>query len=135
MFDFSMGQLALIGVTALICIGPKELPGALRAVGKMVGKARGMAREFQTNVDDMLRDSEIDELKKQVQKLEYGGLEREFEATIDPKGEMKTAMTVPSIEAPPAAAAVPPPAAPADVPPAPAASAAEPASVEAPKTG
>jgi sec-independent protein translocase protein TatB len=128
MFDFSMGQLALIGITALVCIGPKELPGALRAVGKLMGKARGMAREFQTNVDDMMRDSEIDELKKQVQKLEYGGLEREFEAAVDPKGELKQAMSTPSIEPPPA---VPTPSVPAAAP----AEPPSPPAVEAPKTG
>jgi sec-independent protein translocase protein TatB len=128
MFDFSMGQLALIGITALVCIGPKELPGALRAVGKLMGKARGMAREFQTNVDDMMRDSEIDELKKQVQKLEYGGLEREFEAAVDPKGELKQAMSTPSIEPPPAA---PTPSVPAAAP----AEPPSPPAVEAPKTG
>src|SRR5262245_45442329 len=128
MFDFSMAQLALIGVTALVFIGPKELPGALRAVGKLMGKARGMAREFQTNVDDMMRDSEIDELKKQVQKLEYGGLEREIEAAVDPKGELKQAMTVPSIEAPSAAPAPSTPAAAPAEPP-------SPPQVEAPKTG
>ena len=84
-----MAQIALIAVTALVCIGPKELPGALRSVGKMVGKARGMAREFQTNVDDMMRESELDEVKKQVQRLEYEGVDAVIEKAVDPKGELR----------------------------------------------
>jgi len=119
MFDLSWTEILVIGVTAIVFIGPKELPGALRTVGKMVAKARGMAREFQTSVDDMVRDSEIDELKQQVKRLEYGGLEREIEAAIDPKGELKQAMTTPSFDAAtessasPAAPATPAPVVPA----------------------
>ena len=74
MFDWN--ELLVIGAAALIFIGPKELPGTLRTLGKFVAKARGMARDFQTNVDDMVREAELDEVKKQVQKLEYGGLEQ-----------------------------------------------------------
>lgn len=109
MFDFSMTQIVLIAVTALVCIGPKELPGALRSVGKMVGKARGMAREFQTNVDDMMRESELDEVKKQVQRLEYEGVDSVIEKTVDPKGELRQiGQTIESASAEPVAPATAP---------------------------
>ena len=69
MFDLSWSELLLIAVVAIVFIGPKELPGALRALGRWAGKARAMAREFQNNIDDMIRDSEIDEIRKEVNKI------------------------------------------------------------------
>jgi sec-independent protein translocase protein TatB len=131
MFDWN--ELLIIGAAALIFIGPKELPATLRTLGKFVAKARGMAREFQTNVDDMVREAELDEVKKQVQKLEYGGLERMVQETVDPKGQLSKALEAPDLNAalgtgtpapsqPPAAAAAPAaPAVAAPKPPAPAA--------------
>jgi sec-independent protein translocase protein TatB len=131
MFDWN--ELLIIGAAALIFIGPKELPATLRTIGKFVAKARGMAREFQTNVDDMVREAELDEVKKQVQKLEYGGLERMVQETVDPKGQLSKALEAPDLNAalgtgtpapsqPPAAAAAPAaPAVAAPKPPAPAA--------------
>jgi sec-independent protein translocase protein TatB len=105
MFDWN--ELLVIGAAALIFIGPKELPGTLRTLGKFVAKARGMARDFQTNVDDMVREAELDEVKKQVQKLEYGGLEQMIQDSVDPKGRIQDALRAPDITAPPAAPAAP----------------------------
>lgn len=121
-------ELLIIGAAALIFIGPKELPSALRTLGKFVSKARTMAREFQTNVDDMVREAELDEVKKQVQKLEYGGLERAIQETVDPKREIEKALTPPDLSAP---VAIPTSSSPPSTPPpaAPAASAAGEASV------
>ncbi len=93
-------ELLIIGAAALIFIGPKELPGALRTMGKFVAKARGMAREFQTNVDDMVREAELDEVKKQVQKLGDGGLERIVQDSVDPNRQIATALQPPSLSAP-----------------------------------
>lgn len=105
MFDWN--ELLVIGAAALIFIGPKELPGTLRTLGKFVAKARGMARDFQTNVDDMVREAELDEVKKQVQKLEYGGLEQMIQDSVDPKGKIQEALRAPDISAPPLASAAP----------------------------
>lgn len=105
MFDWN--ELLVIGAAALIFIGPKELPGTLRTLGKFVAKARGMARDFQTNVDDMVREAELDEVKKQVQKLEYGGLEQMIQDSVDPKGKIQEALRAPDISAPPVAPAAP----------------------------
>ena len=78
MFDLSWTELLVIAVVAIIFIGPKELPAALRTLGRWAGKARGMAREFQNSVDDMIRESELDELRKEVRKIESGEYEREM---------------------------------------------------------
>ena len=97
MFDLSWSELLLIAVVAIVFIGPKELPGALRALGRWAGKARAMAREFQNNIDDMIRDSEIDEIRKEVNKIESGELAREIEQTVDPKGEIGKALEPPDV--------------------------------------
>lgn len=66
MFDLSWGEMGLIAMVALIVIGPKELPTVLRTVRSWLGAARGMAREFQGHVDDMMKDSGIDEVRKSI---------------------------------------------------------------------
>ncbi len=66
MFDLSWGEMGLIALVALIVIGPKELPQVLRTVRSWLGAARGMAREFQGHVDDMMRESGIDEVRKSI---------------------------------------------------------------------
>jgi sec-independent protein translocase protein TatB len=64
-FDIGWTEIALIGGVALIAIGPKELPGALRTAGQWVGKARRLATEFQSQFQEALREADIAEMKKQ----------------------------------------------------------------------
>jgi len=66
LFDFAWSELLVIGVVTLVVVGPKDLPRVLRAVGQMVGKARSLAREFQGHLDDMIRESELDELRQKA---------------------------------------------------------------------
>lgn len=66
MFDLAWSEIALIGVVALVVIGPKDLPGAIRGVAQMLGKARRMAGEFQTHVDEMVREAKLDEVKREI---------------------------------------------------------------------
>ncbi len=66
MFDLSWGEMGLIAMVALLVIGPKELPQVLRTVRTWLGAARGMAREFQGHVDDMMKESGIDEVRKSI---------------------------------------------------------------------
>ena len=69
MFDIGWSELLVIGVVALIVIGPKELPSVLRAVGQWTGKIRRMAGEFQNQFQEALREAEMSDLKKQVDEL------------------------------------------------------------------
>ncbi len=64
MFDIGWGEMVVIGVVALVAIGPKELPGVLRMVGQWVGKARRMAGEFQSQFNEAMREAEMADLKK-----------------------------------------------------------------------
>jgi sec-independent protein translocase protein TatB len=64
MFDISWGKIVIIGVVALIFIGPKELPSVLRLVGQWMGKMRRMAAEFQGQFQDAMREAEMADLKK-----------------------------------------------------------------------
>jgi sec-independent protein translocase protein TatB len=66
MFDIGWSELVVIGVVALIAIGPKELPGVLRTVGQYMGKIRRMAAEFQGQFQEAMREAEMADLKKQV---------------------------------------------------------------------
>jgi sec-independent protein translocase protein TatB len=69
MFDIGWGELIVIGVVALIAIGPKELPGALRALGHWMGKIRRMAADFQNQFQEAMREAEMADLKQQVDTL------------------------------------------------------------------
>src|SRR5262245_34109779 len=117
MFDLSWTEILLIGTAAIIFIGPKELPNALRTAGQWAGKARGLAREFQSSVDDMVRESDIAKIKDEVGKLGSGtgDIQRQIEQSVDPKGEIGKAFSTPdfsleSVPPPPASAAAPAPA-------------------------
>ncbi len=66
MFDISWTEFLLIGIVALVVIGPKELPGVMRTMGQWTRKLRGMAAEFQNQFNEALREAEMADLKKQV---------------------------------------------------------------------
>ena len=65
MFDIAPTELLMVAVIALVVIGPKDLPRAMRFVGKWMAKARGMARHFRSGLDTMMRESELEDLEKQ----------------------------------------------------------------------
>ena len=65
MFEIAPSEMLLFAIVAIVVIGPKDLPKAMRFVGKWVGKARGMARHFRSGLDTMMRESELEDLEKQ----------------------------------------------------------------------
>lgn len=69
MFDIGWSELLLIGVVALIVVGPKELPRMLRTVGQYVGRAKSVAREFQRSMDDAAREMDVQELRDAQRQL------------------------------------------------------------------
>ena len=88
MFDLDSGKLFIIGIVALVVIGPKELPGVLRQVGQAMAKLRRMASEFQGQFMDAMRESEIEDLKKDVEKFSKIG---DFDG-LDPFEEVSAQM-------------------------------------------
>lgn len=69
MFDIGWSELLLIGIVALVVIGPKDLPKVLRGLGAMMSKVRAMASEFQGQFQDAMREAELADLKKEAEKL------------------------------------------------------------------
>lgn len=66
MFEIGWSELMLIGIVALIVIGPKELPGVLRTVGRTVTKLRRMAGEFQGQFQEALREADLADMRKEI---------------------------------------------------------------------
>lgn len=99
MFDFSGSELLVIAIVALVVIGPKDLPKVLRAAGKWAAKARAVAREFQSSIDEMIRESELEEVKKEVEKVAATDVGHEIEQSVDPKGELKASLESPDLAA------------------------------------
>jgi sec-independent protein translocase protein TatB len=97
LLDFGWSELMLIGVVALVVVGPKDLPKALRIAGYWVRKARTLSREFQNNVEQMIRDAELDEVRDELKKATEFDIDKEFRNTIDPTGELADALHPPEL--------------------------------------
>jgi sec-independent protein translocase protein TatB len=67
MFGIDSGELLVIAVVALVVIGPKDLPRVMRVVGQFVGRARGMAKQFRSGFDVMIREAELEDMEKKWQ--------------------------------------------------------------------
>ncbi len=135
MFDMSWGEVMVIGAVALIVIGPKDLPRALRTLGNMIGKVRRLASEFQGQFNEAMREAELDDVKRQIQgvndsvsALNTGfnpiqTIRDEIKGAIDAKpGDTAPAADTPQspgYTSPPAAAEEPPAALSVPLPPAP----------------
>ncbi|MGZ9100919.1 MAG: Sec-independent protein translocase protein TatB [Brevundimonas sp.] len=65
-------EILVIGIVALLVVGPKDLPLLMRKIGRVMAKARAMANEFRSSFDEMARQSELDELRKEVEALRTG---------------------------------------------------------------
>jgi len=118
MFDISWSEFLLIGVVALIVIGPKELPGVLRTLGQYTRKVRSMASEFQGQFQEAMREAEMADLKKQVDdmaqdlkdfdplkevKSDVEAMSKDIERSLEAPGEAMPApeagATAPAVEA------------------------------------
>jgi sec-independent protein translocase protein TatB len=122
MFEIGWGELLVIGIVALIAIGPKELPGVLRMVGQWMGKVRRMASEFQNQFNEAMREAEMADLKKQVEEMSAAAVSK-FEDPLETarkeiEGAMddKPAAAAPPADAGAASAPSPPPAPPSEAP-------------------
>jgi sec-independent protein translocase protein TatB len=115
MFDIAWSEMIVIGAVALIAIGPKDLPKALRAVGAMTAKARRMASEFQEHFREAMREAELESVKEEVANLNRdlasatSGMESELN-TINsqmPSSSTATALPVPQTSSDATAADIP----------------------------
>jgi sec-independent protein translocase protein TatB len=100
MFDFAWSELALISVVALVVIGPKDLPRVMRTVGMWVRKARAVAHEFQGSIEQMAREAELDEVRKQVERATSFNVKDEIARHIDPDGAIQGALSDATIRDP-----------------------------------
>ena len=132
MFDIGWSELLLIGIVALIAIGPKELPGALRTLGQWMAKVRRMASEFQNQFHEAMREAELADLKKEVDEM---ATKAQSYAHFDPIDDIrkdieKAASPPPDLDTLTDTASSPPPSA--STPPAATAPASPPAATETP---
>ena len=88
MFDIGWQELFILAVLAIIVIGPKDLPRAIRTITKWIRKARSMARDFQDGLDEVVREADLDDLKKELDTP--GGLDiaKKIEDAVDPTSEI-----------------------------------------------
>jgi len=84
-FDIAWSELALIGAVALIVNVPKDLPRVMRTLGQWTRRARAMAAEFQRNLDEMMREAELDEIRREVEKVSPAEFKSNLEKLVDAK--------------------------------------------------
>src|SRR6201996_2403983 len=95
MFGFSWSEILIIGTIALIVIGPNDLPRAMKTAARWMSAGRKLAREFQSHVDDLVREAELDELREQARKLAMTPLSEHIEKAVDPDQEIAKGLAAP----------------------------------------
>ena len=95
MFGFSWSEILIIGVVALVVIGPNDLPRAMKTAARWMSAGRKLAREFQGHVDDLVREAELDELREQARKLAMTPLSQHIESFVDPDQEIAKGLAPP----------------------------------------
>jgi len=86
MLDIGWSELFLIGVVALIVIGPKDLPIAMRTVARFVRKMRGLGQEFNSAMSEVMREAELDDLKRKMQAATHTDFGEKVREAVDPTG-------------------------------------------------
>jgi sec-independent protein translocase protein TatB len=93
MFDLGWSELLVIGAVALVVLGPKELPNALRTISNLTKTARKLAGEFQSGVNEIVREAELDDARKAAQSISKGSISKAIGNVVDPTGELKSSVT------------------------------------------
>lgn len=107
MFDLSWGEMAVVGVVALVVLGPKELPNALRTITNLTKTARKLANEFQSGVNEIVREADLEDARKLAQGVSKGSISKAIEKAVDPTGDLKTTIKGVESEAKAAAGSTP----------------------------
>ena len=100
MLDIGGSELLVIALVLILVVGPKDLPRVLRSAGRFVAKMRGMTREFQRSIDDMAREADIADMRKELNSvsdtvsgsISDSDITKKVENTIDSTGDLRDAM-------------------------------------------
>lgn len=92
MFDIGWPELMIIALITILVVGPKEIPRVLRTVTQIMRKLRSMANEFQSGIDELAREAELDDLKKDIERTASKDLAGDLEKSIDPTGDVTKSM-------------------------------------------
>jgi len=92
MFDLGWQEFMLIAFVAVVVVGPRDLPRVVRSVSSYIRKARSVAREFQSSLEEVAREAELDELRKEAKSISSGELEKKVNDWVDPSGETQKEM-------------------------------------------
>ena len=90
MFDIGWSEMVFVLIIAVLVIGPKDLPGTIATVGKYIRKIKGFARDFQSGIDDLAKEAELDDLKKTVSGDNFN-VKKQIEDAVDPTGDFSKA--------------------------------------------
>ena len=93
MFDLGWSEIAVIVVVAVVVIGPKDLPGAVRGVAQQIGKIRRWAAEARGTLDEVVREAKLDDVRNQINEIRNFDLKGEVERAVDPSGDLKKTFT------------------------------------------
>ncbi len=93
MFDLAWSEIALIGVVALVVIGPKDLPEAIRGVARGISKLRRMASEFQGQADELVREANLDEVRQSINEIRRFNVRDEITRAVDEDGSIRKTFT------------------------------------------
>jgi sec-independent protein translocase protein TatB len=89
MLGLDWSELAVIAMVALVVIGPKDLPGAIRGLAQGVQKLRRMAGEFQGHLDEVVREAKLDEIRNQINEVRNFDIKGEMERAVDSDGSLR----------------------------------------------
>jgi sec-independent protein translocase protein TatB len=99
-FGLEWSEIAVIAVVALICIGPKDMPVAIRAITGVIKKMRRMAGEFQGHIDEMLREADLHEVSDTIRDIRGMNVRSAITRAIDPDGSVGRSLSDPFNERP-----------------------------------
>ena len=92
MLDIGWSELAIIALIAIVVIGPKDLPAAMRTAAQWIRKIRSLANEFQSGLNEIVREAELDELKRDIDRAASMDIKSEISNSIDPGGSVERAL-------------------------------------------
>lgn len=93
MFDLGWSEILLIGIVTLVALGPKELPQALRMVGQALRKVRSMTSEVHRQMDDLMRETELQDLRDQARMISPAALNEQARSLLDPDGTVRKGLS------------------------------------------